>query len=185
MPARITFIFLLLLAVSVTAQQPTPSGAQAPRKTTTAVPPPTAAEQATIDEVLAFERNMEDAVAKGDVKYLATILPADFTFTHVDAWTEGKEGSRTDSKESWLASVAKRPYDSRIVGPVAAELHGDIVITYGRYKMHQPASPGFVSSVWYERVYAKRNGQWMYISHRTVHGPVREPDPSYKGRDTK
>jgi hypothetical protein len=184
MRAPCTFVLLLLLVLSVSAQEPKP--ANAPARTPAAAPPaPTPAEKAIIEEVLAFERNMEAAVVKGDVKYLATILPPDFTFTHVDAWTEGKQGSRTDTKESWLASVAKRPYDSRDVGPVGVELHGDIAITYGRYKMHQPTNPGFESSVWFERVYAKRNGQWQYVSHRTVHGPVREPDPSYKGRDSK
>jgi hypothetical protein len=36
-----------------------------------------------------------------------------------------------------------------------------------------PADPkhaGF--TVWFERVYAKHNGQWQYVSHRTVHGPT-------------
>jgi hypothetical protein len=40
--------------------------------------------------------------------------------------------------------------------------------------MHQKASPGPETSVWFERVYAKQNGRWMYLSHRTVHGPLRE-----------
>jgi hypothetical protein len=31
-------------------------------------------------------------------------------------------------------------------------------------------------SVWYERVYAKRDGRWIYLSHRTVHGPTYGPD---------
>jgi hypothetical protein len=26
-------------------------------------------------------------------------------------------------------------------------------------------------SVWFERVYEKRDGKWIYLSHRTVHGP--------------
>jgi hypothetical protein len=26
--------------------------------------------------------------------------------------------------------------------------------------------------VWFERVYTRRNGQWQYVSHRTVHGPT-------------
>jgi hypothetical protein len=38
---------------------------------------------------------------------------------------------------------------------VKTEVHGDIVITYGRYV------------IWFERVYAKRNGKWQLLSHRT------------------
>jgi hypothetical protein len=49
---------------------------------------------------------------------------------------------------------------------VATEVHGDIVITYGRYVSFYmpktdaapPANPR-LNSIWFERVYAKRNGQ--------------------------
>ena len=117
---------------------------------------------------------MEVAVVKGHVKYLATIIPADFRFTHGDGWTNGGEPIRVRTKESRLASLEKQPYLNRDLGPVAVELHGDIAITYGRYKVHQKSSPAAETSVWFERVYAKQNGRWMYLSHRTVHGPTRE-----------
>ena len=29
-------------------------------------------------------------------------------------------------------------------------------------------------SFWYVRVYAQRDGEWQYLSHRTVHGPSYE-----------
>jgi hypothetical protein len=44
-------------------------------------------------------------------------------------------------------------------------------------------TPGRLNSVWFERVYAKRNGQWQFLSHRTVHGPTVSPagvDPSVR-----
>ena len=75
---------------------------------------------------------MEAAVVRGDVKYLAAILPDDFRFTHGDGWTSGGEPIRVDTKETWLAAVAKKPYLTRDLGPVAVELHGDIALTYGR-----------------------------------------------------
>jgi ketosteroid isomerase-like protein len=172
MRARLIFTFLIAGVVSVSAQQPKPSASLTAVAT---APPPTAAQAATIAEVLAFERDMEAAVVKGDVKYLATILPDDFRFTHGDGWTSGGEPIRVDTKETWLAAVAKKPYLTRDLGPVAVELHGDIALTYGRYKMRQTSSPnGPETSVWFERVYARRNGRWMYVSHRTVHGPLRE-----------
>jgi hypothetical protein len=172
MRARLIFTFLIVCVVSVSAQQPKPS---ASLTAVAAAPPPTAAQAATIAEVLGFERDMEAAVVKGDVKYLATILPDDFRFTHGDGWTSGGEPIRVDTKETWLAAVAKKPYLTRDLGPVAVELHGDIALTYGRYKMRQTSSPnGPETSVWFERVYARRNSRWMYVSHRTVHGPLRE-----------
>ena len=38
----------------------------------------------------------------------------------------------------------------------------------------QSKSPaGF--SVWFERVYGKRDGHWLYVCHRTVHGLTYRP----------
>ena len=57
-------------------------------------------------------------------------------------------------------------------------MHGDVVITYGRYvarfKNGVPGRTQF--TVWYQRVYAQRNGKWQYLSHRTVDGPTYERD---------
>jgi hypothetical protein len=66
---------------------------------------------------------------------------------------------------------------------VKAEMHGDIAITYGRYIAHTTGDTALGIdrsippdkrwfSVWFERVYAKRDGKWIYLSHRTVHGPT-------------
>lgn len=57
-------------------------------------------------------------------------------------------------------------------------MHGDIAITYGRYvaSMRNTPAERVWFSVWFEKVYAKRNGQWMYLSHRTVRGANYGPD---------
>lgn len=125
-------------------------------------------------EVLAFEREMEAAVVRGDVKFLDRICASDFSFTHGDGWTTGGQPLRVENRAQWLASVSKRPYLSRDLDQVKVELHGDIAITYGMYhaRYSMPADPKRADfTVWFERVYARRNGQWQYLSHRTVHGP--------------
>jgi hypothetical protein len=39
---------------------------------------------------------------------------------------------------------------------------------------HARAQPGHREfTVWFERVYVRRDGRWLYVSHRTVN------DPSY------
>ena len=127
----------------------------------------------TASEVLAFERQMEDAVVRGDVKFLDRICASDFSFTHGDGWTTGGQPLRVENRAQWLASVAKRPYVSRDLEQVQVELHG--AITYGMYhaRYSVPADPARSDfTVWFERVYARRNGQWQYVSHRTVHGPT-------------
>jgi hypothetical protein len=129
-------------------------------------------------EVLAFERDVEAAVVRGDVPFVDAATAPSFTFTHGDGWTTGGAPLRVDTRADWMATVAKAPYASRVLGSVKTEVHGDIVITYGRYVgRFKEAAPGRRTfTVWYERVYAKRNGKWQYLSHRTVDGPIYEKD---------
>ena len=129
-------------------------------------------------EVLAFERQIEAAVVRGDVAFVDAASAPTFTFTHGDGWTTGDAPLRVDNRADWLATVAKAPYASRVLDSVKTEVHGDVVITYGRYVgRFKDAAPGRRQfTVWYERVYAKRGGRWQYLSHRTVDGPVYEKD---------
>ena len=131
-------------------------------------------------EVLAFEKQMEAAVVRGDVAFLDKICDSDFSFTHGDGWTTGGAPLLVENRAHWLASVGKIPYAYRELDSVQVELHGDVAITYGRYraryKTGNPEQREFI--VWFERVYARRNGGWQFLSHRTVHGPVFEGEPS-------
>ena len=125
--------------------------------------------------VLAFERKMEAAVVHGDVAYVDSVSASDLSFTHGDGWTTGHDPIGIDDKQGFLKRVENRTYLARDLDSVKVELHGDIAITYGRYiaqnRIPDPAK-GAWFSVWFERVYAKRDGHWLYVSHRTVHGPT-------------
>jgi ketosteroid isomerase-like protein len=130
----------------------------------------------TAAEVMAFEKTMEAAVVRGDVAFLDKICASDFSFTHGDSWTTGGAPLRVENRAQWFASVGKVPYQLRDLDSVKVELHGDIAITYGqyraRYRAGNPEQRAFI--VWFERVYARRDGHWQFLSHRTVHGPVYE-----------
>ena len=165
MHARIVSILVLTLAASTSGQSSkTPLSAGA----SSAVTKDLAA------EVLAFETEMEAAVVRGDVGFLDRACAADFSFTHGDGWTTGGAPLRVENKSQWLASVGKAPYLFRNLDSVKVELHGDVAITYGRYRARNKAgSPDRGAfTVWFERVYALRHGRWQYLSHRTVHGPT-------------
>src|SRR5262245_40599988 len=56
-------------------------------------------------EVLAFERAIEDAVVRGDVRFVDAASAPTFTFTHGDGWTTGGAPIRVDSRADWLATV--------------------------------------------------------------------------------
>ena len=140
-------------------------------------PTPGAAETASIAEVLAFEKAAEAAVVRGDTAFLERALAPTFLFTHGDGWVDGGPPLKVDTKASWIEYVKKQPapYIYRELDHVQVELHGDVAITLGRYfYLPQSASgPASHMQVWFERVYAKRNGQWQQLSHRTVKGPLR------------
>lgn len=165
MRARIVSILILALAASAGAQQSTVPGF-----------PSAAATTAPAGEVLAFEREMEAAVVRGDVAFLARACAVDFSFTHGDGWTTGGAPLRVENKAQWLASVGKAPYLFRDLDSVKVELHGDVAITYGMYRArNKTSSPDRGAfTVWFQRVYAFRDGRWQYLSHRTVHGPTYE-----------
>ena len=64
----------------------------------------------------------------------------------------------------------------REVDSQQVEIHGDVAITMGRLRARSggPVTEQRSFSFWYVRVYAQRDGEWKYLSHRTVHGPVYE-----------
>ena len=126
-------------------------------------------------DVLALERRMEEAVLHADVAFLDGVLAEDFTYTHGDGWTTGGEILGVDTREEWLASLDGR-YSQREVDSQQVEMHGDVAVTMGRLRARSggPVAEQRSFSFWYVRVYAQRDGEWKYLSHRTVHGPVYE-----------
>jgi hypothetical protein len=151
-------------------------GALRAQSTTAAQPADDAAQQ-----VLAFERAFEDAVVRGDVAFVDAAIPDDFRFVHGDGWTVGGQPFATDDKAAFLQRVADREYLVHDLDGVSVELHGDVAITHGRYvslfapRDRAAATPARLNSIWFERVYTRRDGRWWFLSHRTVHGPNLAP----------
>jgi uncharacterized protein DUF4440 len=172
MRARLAAILMFALVTTISGQQPP---RKSPAARPTVIPAKAVPDQAAAAaEVLAFEKDMEAAVVRGDVAYLDRVIPTDFNFTHGDGWTSGRAPLKVDDRMSWLTAVSKQPYLSRDLDSVKVEMHGDIAITYGCYvaRNRNGAPDRSQFTVWFERVYAKRNGRWQYLSHRTVHGPT-------------
>jgi hypothetical protein len=123
-------------------------------------------------EVLALERSLAEAIVRGDTAYFDHVTSPDFTMVHGDGWTAGGEPALVDDKASFMRRVASKSYAVHDYERQAVELHGNVAITYGRYVGHIPSSPPGRQwfYVWYEKVYANRDGRWVYLSHRTVDG---------------
>lgn len=123
-------------------------------------------------QVLELERNIGTAICRGDTGFYDRVTADDFVMTHSDRWTTGGKPLLVDDKASFRKRIENRSYVSMDFDSVRVEMHGDVAITYGRYvsNMRGVAPDRAWFSVWYEKVYAKRNGQWVYLSHRTVRG---------------
>lgn len=123
-------------------------------------------------EVLALEQAIAQAIVAGEVAFVASVLADDFRMTHGDAWTHGEAPALVDDKASFLKRVEDRIYATIDHDSVKIEMHAGLAMTYGRYIGHIPSSrPGRRwFSVWYVKVYGKRDGKWMYLTHRTVRG---------------
>ena len=88
MRARLAAMLLLVFVGTISGQQPAnkiPAAKPAAVISAKDVPDQSKATA----EVLAFEKEMEAAVVRGDVAYLDRVIPADFNFTHGDGWTSG------------------------------------------------------------------------------------------------
>src|SRR5467141_3591392 len=100
------FLLVVALACPLSGQQPKPSAALS-RAASSA---PSTDSPGTAAEVLAFEKQMEAAVVRGDVTFLDKICASDFSFTHGDGWTTGGAPLRVEDRAHWLASISKAPY---------------------------------------------------------------------------
>jgi uncharacterized protein DUF4440 len=166
-------IFMAVALTGLTVAQPkTPP-------TVTATTSLAAAEAPSPAEgVLAFERSLEAAFVRGDVAYFDRGSRPDLTVIHGDGWINGGKPSSVDDKKSFLRRVESKLYSVRDLDSVTVEMHGDIAITHGRLiAQARTGSPDRSwLSVWYERVYERRDGHWLLVSHRTLHGPTNEPN---------
>jgi hypothetical protein len=129
-------------------------------------------------EVLGLEKEIGAAIVRGDTAFFDRVTSPDFLMTHSDRWTTGGKPLLVDDRKSFLKRIENRSYLSYDLDSVRIEMHGDVAITYGRYvaSMKDTAPERKWFSVWFEKVYAKRNGQWQYLSHRTVNGANYGPD---------
>jgi hypothetical protein len=133
-------------------------------------------------EVLALEQKIEQATVRGDVAVAETILSSDFHFRHGDGWTRGeKTGGIEDDRAAFMRRIADKEYLVHDLDNSKIEMHGSVAITHGRYvslfvpKNGNGTNPPALATIWFERVWARRDGRWQWLSHRTVWGPHPSP----------
>jgi hypothetical protein len=123
-------------------------------------------------DVLTLEKRIARAIVAGDANYFDRVTAPDFVMVHGDGWTQGGQPTLVDDKTSFMRRVKDKSYAVHDYDVQHVEMHGDVAITYGRYVGNIPSSPPGRQwfYVWYQKIYVKRDGRWLYVSHRTVDG---------------
>jgi len=123
-------------------------------------------------DVITLEKRIARAIVAGDANYFDRVTAPDFVMVHGDGWTHGDQPTLIDDKTSFMRRVKEKAYAALDYDTQSVEMHGDVAITYGRYVGNIPSSPPGRQwfYVWYHKVYVKRDGRWLYVSHRTVDG---------------
>ena len=120
------------------------------------------------DELLSLDRQWQEAVVAGDVKFIGMRTADDFVFTHGG-------GTMVDTKADWVRRTKQVPQKQlqRKASNQTVEIHGDIAMVFGRLDVRaitKTDSPPVCYALEYVHLYARRKGQWMFLSHRTTQG---------------
>ncbi len=118
--------------------------------------------------LISLNQQIDNYVVERDTAELEKLYAEDFVFSH--------GSGRTDYKQSWIVSVAKGNFLSRLHDSVTVELHPNLGILRGKLsvqKKNQPVPPNAGEKIdqyhlKYVRVYGYRNKQWELLSHVTT-----------------
>ena len=172
-------IALTLVAGSFVALNAQPPAAPAARNPGAPLPTlPEAPLTADAIAVLELDKQSELALPKMDVDFLDKAWSSDMTFTHGDAWTNHNVRGNLNTKAQWLGAIknSNGQYVWKQANSQRIEMHGDIAIVQGRSSGRlKTATKDY--EIWYLRVYAKRDGRWQLVTHKTVKGPQDATDP--------
>ena len=108
-----------------------------------------------------LNQQIDNYVVNRNVSGLDSMYGNDFVFSHGSGKVEGKQ--------SWLKSVAKNDYPSRLHDSVKVELHPGIAIVKGKMAIKRvDKDKTAIYRLRYIRVYALRSNRWLLISHNTT-----------------
>lgn len=128
-------------------------------------------------ELLTLDRQWQEAVVAGDVKFIEKRTADDFVFTHGG-------GTMVDIKADWVRRTKQVPQRQlqRKTSNQSVEMHGDIAMVFGRLdvKALTQTDPNPVCyALEYVHLYARGKGQWLFLSHRTTQS-IEAPHPCTK-----
>lgn len=124
--------------------------------------------QSDDQQLIALDRQIQQALVTNDTAFLSRTLADDFRFTH------GNGGVQDKADVIRMAGRTPRYYLRREVLNPVAEVHGNIALVLGSLDVASGPSPKeptrdpvcYVLS--YVHLFAKRAGRWQLLSHQTT-----------------
>ena len=115
--------------------------------------------------LIRLDQRWQEAIVLGDAEFIQKRTAEDFVFTHID-------GTGGDTKADWVrwAKQTPRLFLERKVSNQSVELHDDVALVFGRLDVRtrgKTASDALCYAVQYVHLYGMRDGQWMFLSHRS------------------
>ncbi len=119
-------------------------------------------------ELVSLDRQWQEAVVRGDAEFIEKRTASSFIFTHGG-------GTRSDTKADWLRITRQVPqrFLERKASNQSVEVHGEVALVFGRLDVQVSRGPDSGPSCYaleYVHLYARENGEWMFLSHRTMQG---------------
>ena len=122
-------------------------------------------------ELLRLDQARCAAISRGDFETLADLLSDDLTHTHV--------GGKTDSKESYLRSLAGRPRITTRGDDVQVRVYGDVAVMSGTQRnVMAPSEPSGVSlemTVHVLQVWVKTGSGYKQVAFASSGRPAEAP----------
>ncbi len=121
-------------------------------------------------ELIALDRQIQEALVSGDAKIIERYVGDDLVFTH--GFLEGG----TETKQNLLDNAKKetRFYLYRKVSAQTVEMHGKVALLLGRLDVRrQPLEKNneteqMCYALNYVHLYEWRKGRWQFLSHRSA-----------------
>ena len=122
----------------------------------------------TVAEIRALEQKVETATLGADASFLENVYASDFRFTHGNSRLLGTRS--VSNKTETLQALQPGRFISRDLDSVDVEPHGDVALTTGRILVRTTSKDPELReyTIYYVRVYQRRDGRWQLLSHRTV-----------------
>jgi hypothetical protein len=120
------------------------------------------------DDPSTFDQQMDTAMLKKNVAFIAAVAADDMRFTHYG-------GNLVWNKQAWLDATRIYKGLARNVDSVEVERHGDVVETTGHLQVKTPSLERPEYQIYFVRLYVRRATGWQFLSHRTmrqVEGPL-------------